>query len=173
MARENRRDFALDRLQLVIGVGAGQIEENARHPVEAAAAALQRLDRVGESRRLGIGGDGVDLRARLGERRVERGSEMTRLEAVERRRLEWRGPRFEKRVRVGLANGSSEALAAHAPQLGGRAAMRNPGARCRNALLDRIVTALLSFPRKRRSELAGSSLPGCPPSRASSKSAVC
>ena len=65
MARENRRDFALDRLQLVIGVSARQIEKNARHLVEAAAAALQRLDRIGEGRRLGIGGDRVDLRSRL------------------------------------------------------------------------------------------------------------
>ena len=106
MARENRRDFALDRLQLVIGVGANQIEKNAGHFVEAAAAALERLNRIGEGRRLGIGGDGVDLRARLLKRRIEGRPEMLRLETVERRRLEWRGPRFEKRVRVDQAKGS-------------------------------------------------------------------
>ena len=100
MARENRRDFALDRLQLVIGVGANQIEKNAGYPVEAAAAALEPLNRIGERRGLGIGGDGVDLRARLAKRSIEGRPEMLRLETVERRRLEWRGPRFEKRVRV-------------------------------------------------------------------------
>ena len=100
MARENRRDVALDRLQFVVGVGAGEIEEDARHLVERAPAALERLDRVGEGRRLGIGGDGVDLRARLRERRVEGRAEMARLDAVERRRLERPGPGFEKRVRV-------------------------------------------------------------------------
>ena len=102
VAREEGRDLALNRLQLVIRVGAGQVEENARHFVQAAAAALQGLNRIGEGRRLGIGGDPVDLRARLFERRVECGPEMLGLETVERRRLEWRGPRFEKRVRVGL-----------------------------------------------------------------------
>ena len=65
VAREDGRDLALDRLQLVIRVGAGQVEENARHFVQAAAAALERLDRIGESRRRRIGGDGVDLGARL------------------------------------------------------------------------------------------------------------
>jgi hypothetical protein len=65
MARELGRRLALDRLQLVIRVGANQIEKNTGHSVEAAAAALERLDRVGESRGLGIDGDSVDLRARL------------------------------------------------------------------------------------------------------------
>ena len=57
VARENSRNFALDRLQFVAGMGAGEIEKNVSHLVEAATAALKRLDRVGESRRLGIGGD--------------------------------------------------------------------------------------------------------------------
>ena len=128
MTRENRRDFPLDRLQLIIGVGAGQIEENARHFVQAAPAPLERLDRIGESRRRRIGGDRVDLRARLGERRIKRRPEMARLEAIERRRFEWPGPGFEKRVRVcrGICH---QGLAAHAPQLGGGAAMRKPPGR--------------------------------------------
>ena len=100
MAREDGSDFALDRLDLVIGRGAGEIEEDARDLVEGLAAALQRLDRVGEGRRLRIGGDGVDLRPRLLERRLERGPEMAGLDALERRRLERPGPGFEKRVRV-------------------------------------------------------------------------
>ena len=64
MAREDGSDFALDRLNLVIGRRAGEIEEDARDLVEALPAALQRLDRVGEGRRLRIAGDGVDLRPR-------------------------------------------------------------------------------------------------------------
>ena len=126
MTRENGRDLALDRLQLVIRVSASQIEENARHFVEAAAAALQRVNRIGEGRRFGIGGDGFDLRARLGERRVEGRRKLARLEAVERRRLEWPGPGFEKRVRVDR-RGGRRGGGAHASQLGGRAALRNPG----------------------------------------------
>ena len=54
MARQNRGDFALDRLKLIIGRRACEIEEDARHLVEAAPAALQRFDRIGEGRRLRI-----------------------------------------------------------------------------------------------------------------------
>ena len=118
VTRELRRDFALDRLQLVIRVGANQVEKNAGHSVEAAAAALQRVNRIGEGRRLGIGGDRVDLRSRLLKRRVEGRRELARLEAVERRRLEWPGPGFEKRVRVGLGTGH-EGSRGCLPQLGG------------------------------------------------------
>ena len=117
MTREKRRDFALDRLQLIIGVGAGEIEENARHFVEATPAPLERLDRIGESRRRRIGGDRVDLPARLGERRIERRPEMARLETIERRPFEWPDPGFEKRVRV-CRGFCHQGLAAHAPQLG-------------------------------------------------------
>src|ERR1700722_2678860 len=118
MACENRRDFALDRLQLVIGVGANQIEKNAGHSVEAAAAALQRVNRIGEGRRFGIGGDPVDLRSRLAQRRVEGRPELARLEAVERRRLEWPGPGFEEWIRVDLETGH-EGSRGCLPQLGG------------------------------------------------------
>ena len=110
MARENRRDFALDRLQFVIGVGAGEIEKDARHFVEPAPAALERLDRIGEARRRRIGGDRVDLRARLAERGLEGRPEMARLEAVERRRLERPGPGFEQRVFVSVRIGHDRHL---------------------------------------------------------------
>ena len=105
MAREHRRNFALDRLQFVIGVGAGQIEKNTRHSVEPAPAALERLDRIGEARRRRIGGDDVDLRSRLAERGLEGRPEMARLEAVERRRLERPGPGLEQRVRIDRRTG--------------------------------------------------------------------
>ena len=114
MAREYRRDVALDRLQFVIGVGAGQVEKNVSHFVEAASAALERLDRVGESRRRLFGRDGVDLGARRFERCVERWGKMARLDAVERRRLERSSPGLEKRVcvcrRMGLAGARGSCL---------------------------------------------------------------
>ena len=80
MARENRRNFALDRLQFVARMGAGEIEKYARHSVEPAPASLERLDRIGEARRRRIGGDDVDLRSRLAERGLEGRPEMARLE---------------------------------------------------------------------------------------------
>ena len=68
MAGEDRGDGALDRLQFVVRCGAGEVEENARDPVERTPAALERLDRIGEGRRRRVGGDGVDLRPRLPQR---------------------------------------------------------------------------------------------------------
>jgi hypothetical protein len=118
VTRELGRDFALDRLQLVIRVGANQVEKNTGHSVQAAAAALQRVNRIGEGRQFGIGGDPVDLRSRLAQRRVEGRRELARLEAVERRRLEWPGPGFEKWIRVGLGTGH-EGSRGCLPQLGG------------------------------------------------------
>ena len=100
MAREHGRDLALDRLQFVIGRGAREIEEDARHAIEAAPAALQRVDRIGESRRRRVGGDGVDLGAMVFQRGVEGGPKMRRLDAIERRRLERPGPGLEERVLV-------------------------------------------------------------------------
>ena len=49
--RKHRRHVALDRLDRVVAVGAGEIEKHRRDPVELRAAALQRLDRIGEGRR--------------------------------------------------------------------------------------------------------------------------
>jgi len=114
MAGEARGNGALDRLQFVVGVSAREIEEDTRHFVEAAPAALQRLDRVGEGRRRRVRGDRVDLRARLSERGVEGRGEMARLDKGERRRLERPGPGLEKRVRFDRRIGH-DGLAAHAP----------------------------------------------------------
>ena len=77
---------------------AGEVEEDFGDPVEASPAALERLDRIGEGRRLRVCGDGVDLRPRLLQGAVEGGAEMAGLDAVERRRLEGAGPRLEKGV---------------------------------------------------------------------------
>ena len=131
-------------------------------PIEPAATALQRLNRIGEGRRLGIAGDPVDLRARLLECRVECGPKMARLESVERRRLEWRGPRFKKWVRIGRCRGR-QGGAAHAPQLGGRAAIRNPTNRqasVASGALDGGDSTGASRRRSRSSRL-GSCMVGC------------
>ena len=108
MAREDRGDLAFDRLDLVIARGAGEIEEDARHFVARLPAALQRLDGVGEGRRLRIGDDGVDLRPRPGDGGVERGPEMRGFDALERRRLERPGPGFEKRVSIDVRDGHED-----------------------------------------------------------------
>ena len=113
MARQNRSDLALDRLELVVGRGAGQIEEDGRHLVEAPAAALDRLDGVSEGRRLRIGGDCVDLGARRSKRDVEGGPKVLRLDTLERRRLERTGPGFEERVRFGGGLGHQGFRLAH------------------------------------------------------------
>ena len=63
MAGQERRYLALDRFDGVASVGAGQHEEHIADAVQIAPAILQRLDGIGEGRRLRIGGDGVDLGA--------------------------------------------------------------------------------------------------------------
>jgi hypothetical protein len=44
------RHVALDRLQRLVGVRAGEIVENGGHLIEQAPALLQRDDRIGEGR---------------------------------------------------------------------------------------------------------------------------
>ena len=102
MPREHGRDLPLDRLEFVIGRRAREIEEDFRHAIEAAPAPFQRVDRIGEGRRLWICRDGVDLGAMVFQRDVESGPKMPGLDAVERRRLERPGPGFEKRVLVNV-----------------------------------------------------------------------
>ena len=61
LACENRRDLALDRLDLVVGVGADQVKEHGGDAVEHAARALHRENRVLEAGGFGIGFDRRDL----------------------------------------------------------------------------------------------------------------
>ena len=62
------------------------------------AAALQRLDRIGEGGRRRIVRDRGDFGALLRERDVEGGAEMLGRDRRERRRLEGAGPGFEKGI---------------------------------------------------------------------------
>ena len=105
MARENWCDLPLDRLEVVIGRRAREVEEDFRHAIEAAPAPFQRLDRIGESRQGRICRDSVDLGAMVFQRDLESGPKMPGLDAVERRRLERLGPRLEKRVLINVRLG--------------------------------------------------------------------
>jgi hypothetical protein len=105
MAREHRRDLPLDRLEFVIGRRAREIEEDFRNAIEAAPAAFQRVNRIGEGRRLWICRDGVDLGAMVIQRDVESGPKMRRVDAVEGRRLERSGPGLQERVLVNVGLG--------------------------------------------------------------------
>jgi len=56
------RNLALDRLQILVGVGAGQVEEHGAHPVQGPAAALQGGDGVGEAGARRLAHNARDLR---------------------------------------------------------------------------------------------------------------
>ena len=104
VAREDRGDGALDRLELVVRFGAGEIEEHLGDPVERSPAPLERLDRVGEGRGRGVRGDGVDLGPRVLDGRLEGRLEMPRRNAVE-----GRGTRMGRsRLRAGGSRPESE-----------------------------------------------------------------
>ncbi len=92
VAGEQRRDLALDFLDGVAGVGAGQHVKDTGHAVEHAAAALQRLDGVGEGGRGRVGGDPLDLGAVLRQSSVESRAELLGLERAEGRQAERAGP---------------------------------------------------------------------------------
>ena len=61
-----------DLLHLLRRVGAQQVEEDARYPVQQLALTLQRHDRVAEGRLLRVLHDRLDLGARAGDGRIER-----------------------------------------------------------------------------------------------------
>jgi hypothetical protein len=100
VAGKQRRHIALDRLDLLIGIRAGKVEEDGAGPVEVEAAPLQRRNRVVEARRLGIARDRVDLGPLLGHADVERRPEMLDAHVHEGRRPEGAGPGFEQRIAV-------------------------------------------------------------------------
>ena len=120
LARQNRRDVAFDALDLVAGLGAGEMEERRAHPLEKRAGALQGDDRVVEGRRGGIGDDRRDLGAPFGQRRVECGWKVLGSDAIERRRAERRVPRREQ----GIVGGRRELI--HAGELGAAPSVSQP-----------------------------------------------
>ena len=105
-----------------------------------ASAALQRLDRVGEARRVGLAGDRRDVGQFRRHEAVEGGWEMPRLDAPEGRQPERSVPGLEERVVVGHA----ATISAKLPRAEGM-----PG---------KIFCSALSSSRKWRSRIAAS---GC------------
>jgi hypothetical protein len=96
---------ALDRLDRLRRVGGGEVEEDATQAVEGVAARLEGVDRVGEGRRVRIGGDGLDLGAMLGQRPLEGGAIVVDGDLGEGGDPERRGPGAEEGVVGVLAHG--------------------------------------------------------------------
>jgi hypothetical protein len=83
-------------------VSARQHIEDARNPRQQPSGALQRRNRVLERRRRGFARNGIDLGAVLRQRCLERGQEVLRLHAVERRHPERRLEGGKQRIDGGL-----------------------------------------------------------------------
>ena len=79
------REILGDLLHLVVGIGFEQVVEDAAHAVQGLAGSFQGLDGVRESRRIGVGHDGVDFGLRLGDGLLEGGLVMLGPDPVERR----------------------------------------------------------------------------------------
>ncbi len=88
MGGEPGRNIALDLFDGVIGIGAGEREEDVGDPAERPAGPLQRLDGVGEIRLVRVGDDGCDLGVMRRQRRLEGRRKLPGLDPLERRRLE-------------------------------------------------------------------------------------
>ena len=101
MLGEQRRHLALDRLDDVVGMRAGEVEEDGREAAQAPAAQLQGGDRVVEARRRRIGRDRLDLAAMFGQRAVESRPEMLRRDALEGRQAIRRIPLRRERLTAG------------------------------------------------------------------------
>src|SRR5581483_8620355 len=87
-----------DRLDLLVGVGSGEVEEYGRDALQEIAGTLQGIDGVGEGRRLVVAGDSANLAPVDGKALVEGRHEMLDLDAIERRHLERRRPGLEQRI---------------------------------------------------------------------------
>src|ERR1019366_1890958 len=91
-------DLPFHRLQLVIGVGGREIEENTGNAIEIGAAPLPRRDRVFEGRWLGTVCDGRGLGLRPCRGRHKCFAKIAWLQPIERRRFKRPGPNREQRV---------------------------------------------------------------------------
>ncbi len=98
MRGELWRVLPVDRLQCLVGRAGIEVVEDAADLIQEPAAALQRLDRVGEIRRLGRAGNRQNLGLLLGHPAIKGRREMLGQDALERRQLERRRPGFEERV---------------------------------------------------------------------------
>jgi hypothetical protein len=101
VARELRRNLALDRKQCIVGVGAGEDVEHIANALERAPAQFHGRDRVGEGRRLGGRGNGGNLGLMLGQRPRISGAKMLRRNAIERGHAVRGRPIGEERISGG------------------------------------------------------------------------
>jgi len=109
-----RGQLALEREDRIVGVGAGQEMEKVDGSRERLSARVERVDGVGEGRRLRIAGNGRDLGRVRGECARKGRPEMRGLDPVESRDAEGATPLREQRVAVGGDLG----LLGHAPHMG-------------------------------------------------------
>jgi hypothetical protein len=111
--RELRRKIGLYGLKRVIGVRLHDGGKGPIGPIQQLAAALQRFQRVGESRLFRIAGNGLDLVELLAHAFLEGLPIVGILDPVERRRLV--GQRARRKQRVGgSAPGIRGAFGGHA-----------------------------------------------------------
>ena len=85
MRRQPRAQITLQRLDRIVGIGPGEVEEHRRHPVEHPLRPLHRLDGIGKVRLGRIGRDRIDIAARLRQRRLEGRREIGGPDRLERR----------------------------------------------------------------------------------------
>ena len=96
--RQFRGDLLGHLLHRVIAFRLQKVEEKAADAVQRRTGQFQRLDRIGEGRHLGVGGDGVRLGLALGDGGPERGQPVLRADRVETRRPERQGGRNQQRI---------------------------------------------------------------------------
>ena len=77
-----------------------RLKKTRGYPPERRAAHLERIDGVGEGRRVRVAGYRGDLPFLLGEAGIEGGPEVLGCDLGERRRAEGRVPFLQQRVRV-------------------------------------------------------------------------
>jgi hypothetical protein len=91
--RKHRRDLALDRLQLIVRVRAGEVEEHIGDAPQRCAAQFERVDGVRESRCFRALRDSGDFVSMLGQGRVKGRPKVLRANVSERGCAEGRRPR--------------------------------------------------------------------------------
>ena len=92
LAGQHRVDLGFERLDHLVGVGAGEVAEHAHHLVERGVGTLQSKDRVLEGRLFGVAGDGPDFGARFQDALEDGRPEMLVPDVSERRNAVRAGP---------------------------------------------------------------------------------
>ncbi len=98
MPGKKRRHLALDRLQRVVGMAAGEVEEHGRHPAKLAPAPLHAIDGIREGRRRAVLRDRCDLSFMGCERAIERRTKVIGRDPLEGRELERGRPGCEEGI---------------------------------------------------------------------------